>query len=116
MSRTLGTLARSDIGRSPSQVGITPPALRILDRLRAEAGDVVLIVAPGLSDEILCVGLRDVVLGPHDVLIATVHGCPIYVDRRTPELAGVPAMVLDVERDIAGWRFVLQPPTESVRS
>lgn len=109
MAPTLERLARAETGHSRPSLGVTPAALRLLDRFRAEAGDVALIVAPRLSDEVLCVGRRDITLGPNDRLIGTVRGCPVYVDRRERAWVDGPAMVLDVERDLAGLKFVFRP-------
>lgn len=112
MTPTLATLTRPEVGRTRADVRITPPALRLLERLQAEAGDVALIVAPRLSGEVLCVGRRDVTLGPNDLLIATVRGCPIYIDRREPSPIDLVAMVLDVDRDVAGLKFVFRQPAD----
>jgi uncharacterized protein (DUF779 family) len=108
MSPSQGTLARSGTGPGRAEVTVTPEALRLLERLRGEGGGVVLILAPDLSSDVLCLGRRDVVLGPHAVQIATVRGCPVYADRRMPELATAGTIVLDVERDLDGPRFAVR--------
>ena len=108
MSLTPVTLARSETGRARAEVKVTPAASRLLDRLRGEGGGVVLILGRDLGDDVLCLGRRDVVLGPNAVHMATVRGCPIYVDCRSPWLAAVPAILLDVERDVVGLRFVIR--------
>jgi uncharacterized protein (DUF779 family) len=80
----------------------------LLERFRAEGGDVALFLSPG-RDEVLCLGRRDVTLGPNDLLIGDIGGAPVYVDRRA-DPAALAALVLDVERDLLGLRFVLRPP------
>lgn len=102
-----GTVTELDGRRA--QLPVTRAALRLLERLRIEAGDVALVVSPRLSDEVLCVGSRDVTFGPNDVLVARVSGCPIYVDRRAYSSAQLSTMVLDAQPDLLGPKFVLRP-------
>lgn len=108
MSATLRVLARSEPAPARAEVRATPDALRLLERLRLEAGGVALLVAPEVTDEVLCLGRRDFVLGPNDVKIATVRGCPIYVDRRAPSFVSLMTMMLDVETDALGPRFLFR--------
>jgi len=108
MSATLRVLDRPETAPARVEVRATPGALELLERLRLEAGGVALLVAPEVTDEVLCLGRRDFVLGPNDVKIATVRGCPIYVDRRAPSLVSLTTMVLDVETDALGPRFVFR--------
>lgn len=110
MTSTLDLAPRSDAG--PSHLRVTATALRLVERLRVEAGDVALLVAPRLSGDVLCLGRRDVTLGPNDTLVDAVLGCPIYVDRRAYPVAALSTRVLDVQVDSFGPRFVLRSPTE----
>lgn len=102
-----GTVTALDGRRA--QFRVTRTALRLLERMRTEAGDVVLVVAPRLSDEVLCIGRRDLTLGPNDVLVGRVGGCPVYVDRRAWTAAQLSTMVLDAQPDLLGPKFVLRP-------
>lgn len=113
MTSTLDIAARTAAG--PAQLRVTAAAFGLLERLRAEAGEVAVVVAPRLSDDVLCVGLRDLVLGPNDALVATVRGCPVYVDRRHHAAAALPSMVLDVHADALGPTFVLRSSAERSR-
>lgn len=108
MTQTLDGAFRTDVRGQRPQLRLTPRALRLLDQMRAESGEVALLVAPRLSAEVLCVGRRDLTLGPHDVRVATIHGCPIYVDRRDVPLSALRSLVLDAQPDLGGPRFVLQ--------
>lgn len=112
MTPILNAAPRADFATMRSELRITPRALRLLDQLRAEAGDIALLLAPRLSEEVLCIGRRDLVLGPHDALVATVRGCPIYADRRDVPLAAMRTSVLDVHTDLGGPRFVLRRANE----
>jgi uncharacterized protein (DUF779 family) len=107
MSATLRVLDRP-AAPAPLEVRATPRALQLLERLRLEAGGVALLVAPEVTDEVLCLGRRDFVLGPNDVKIATVRGCPIYVDRRASSFRSLRTMVLDAETDALGDRFLVR--------
>ena len=107
---TLGTPAPTRTRGDRPELRIGSAALRVLDRLRAEAGDIVLLVSPDVRGEVLCFGRDDITVGPHDLLVATVRGCPVYVDRRAADLVDLTTAVLDVERDLRGVRFVLRHP------
>ena len=110
MTTTLGTSVRQEAGPARPSIRITPAAIQLLEQLRTEGGDVALFLAPYVSDEVLCLGRRDVTLGPNDLLIGTVHGCPVYVDRRATRLTAIRALVLDAESSSPGARFVFRVP------
>lgn len=44
----------------------------------------------------MCYPLGELVVGPGDVLLGEVDGCPFYIDSRLDEAWGHPSLVLDV--------------------
>ena len=69
-----------------------------LRRLQAEHGPLMLFQSGGCCDGSLPICLHDgeLALGPNDLLLGDLDGCPVYVDTELYERWNRPALVLDV--------------------
>jgi hypothetical protein len=76
----------------------TDAAIAELRRLRTEHGPLLLYQSGGCCDGSLPICLREdeLVIGPNDLLLGTVDGCPVYIDVEQDERWGHPAFVLDL--------------------
>lgn len=54
-----------------------------------------LVGSPLADAPLLCFGLHDYVPGPHELLIGSVEGCPVYLDDRFRSAPRRLAVVLD---------------------
>ena len=80
------------------KVVATEAACAELRRLRAEHGPVILMQSGGCCDGSLpiCLPAGELLLGPNDLHLGDVAGCPFYVDRDQWERWRRPAFVVDV--------------------
>jgi uncharacterized protein len=76
----------------------TDAALAELRRLRAEHGPLMLFQSGGCCDGSLPICLADgeLVIGPNDVLLGEVDGCPVYIDAEQDRRWRRPTLVLDL--------------------
>jgi uncharacterized protein (DUF779 family) len=82
---------------SPGVVA-TESAVAELGQLRAEHGPLILFQSGGCCDgsSPMCFADGELLLGPHDLLLGEVAGCPFYIDADQYERWNRPALVLDV--------------------
>jgi len=80
------------------RVVATEAAIAELERLRAEHGPLELHLSGGCCDgsSPMCFPAGELLLGPGDVRVGEIDGCPFYVDVDLYERWGRPAFVLDV--------------------
>ena len=82
---------------SPGVVA-TEPAVAELEQLRAEHGPLMLFQSGGCCDgsSPMCFPDGELLLGPNDLLLGEVAGCPFYIDADQYERWNRPVLVLDV--------------------
>jgi uncharacterized protein len=87
----------------------TEAALAELARLRAEHGSLVLFQSGGCCDgsSPMCFADGELLLGPNDLLLGDVGGCPFYIDAEQYERWQRPRLLLDVVAG-AGTGFSLE--------
>ncbi len=85
-------------GSTAARIVATDAALAELRRLKTEHGPLMLFQSGGCCDGSLPICLPDGELdvGPNDLLLGRVDGCPVYVDADQYERWNRPAFVLDV--------------------
>lgn len=88
------------------EVRFTAAGDALLAALLREGGEVTILC--DRHGEVSCFGRGDVVPGPTYALVATVRGCPVYIDRRAPWFGGARNVVLAGVRDRARPRFRLE--------
>lgn len=88
----------------PTRVTATPAALEVLERLRAEHGDLVVHLSGGCCDgsSPMCVRAADLPPGPHDVRLGVVAGVPVVIDGDQDRRWNRPGFRLDVAAGEAG--------------
>nr|WP_293836207.1 DUF779 domain-containing protein [uncultured Arsenicibacter sp.] len=66
---------------SISRVSVTEAAVRVIDRLQAEYGDLMFHQSGGCCDGSapMCFQLGDFQIGSSDVLLGHIHGCPFWM-------------------------------------
>jgi uncharacterized protein (DUF779 family) len=76
----------------------TDAALVELRRLQAEHGPLMLFQSGGCCDGSLplCLPDGELVVGPNDLLLGEIIGCPVYIDAEQDERWNRPELVLDV--------------------
>ena len=100
----------------------TEAALAALRRLRAEHGPLMLFQSGGCCDgsSPMCLPAGELILGPNDLMLGDVGGCPFHIDAEQYERWNSPSFVLDVAPgEGAGMslegahdlHFVAKPPT-----
>ena len=82
----------------PHRVTATDAALAAIERLRARRGPLEFIQSGGCCDgsSPICLPVGELLLGPQDVLLGEVGGCPFYVDREQYERWRKPLILVDV--------------------
>jgi len=80
------------------RIAATEPAVAELARLRAEHGPLLLFLSGGCCDgsSPMCFPEGELLLGPNDLLLGAVGGCPFYIDAEQYERWNSPPLVLDV--------------------
>jgi hypothetical protein len=80
------------------RVVATETAVAEIRRLRAEHGPLMLFQSGGCCDgsSPMCFPDGELLLGPNDLLLGDVDGCPFYIDAEQYERWHTPALVLDV--------------------
>jgi hypothetical protein len=114
-------MATSVTGR----VRATDAALAAIERLRARHGPLVFVQSGGCCDgsSPICLCEGELLLGPEDLVVGEVAGCPFYVDRDQDERWKRPSFVIDVAPGAGdsfslegpdGLHFVARPPSGAV--
>jgi len=80
-------------------VRATDAAVEAVRRLVRSHGELLFVVSAGCCDGSapMCFPANDFLVGGGDVLVGTVAGCPVYVERRQLDAWPHATMVLDVE-------------------
>ena len=80
------------------QVTATPVAVDLIEKLRAKHGPVLFHQSGGCCDGSLPLCLRSgqLLIGPNDLLLGTIDGCPVYIAAEQDARWNHPAFVLDV--------------------
>jgi uncharacterized protein (DUF779 family) len=106
---------------SSPRVVATDPALAELERLREQYGPLLVFQSGGCCDgsSPMCFPAGEFLLGPNDLLLGEVGGCPFYVDAEQYERWRRPVFVLDVAtgagsglslEGVHDLHFVVRPP------
>ena len=76
----------------------TEAALAALRRLRAEHGPLMLFQSGGCCDgsSPMCFAEGELLVGPNDLLLDEIDGCPFFIDAEQYERWNSPSFVLDV--------------------
>ncbi|HVC13827.1 MAG TPA: DUF779 domain-containing protein [Acidimicrobiales bacterium] len=76
----------------------TPAARGAIDALRRSTGPLMFVQSAGCCDGSapMCFATGELVVGPHDLLLGEVDGCPVYMDERQARLWEKHVLVLDV--------------------
>jgi len=92
-----------------SRVVATETALAELERLRERHGPLMLFQSGGCCDgsSPMCFPEGELLLGPNDLLLGEVDGCPFYIDAEQYERWNRPMLELDVAPG-AGSGFSLE--------
>ena len=88
----------------PERVTASPAALELLERLRAQHGDLILHLSGGCGDgsSPMCLRSADLPAGAHDVQLGTAAGVPVVIDADQDRRWRRPAFHLDVAAGEAG--------------
>jgi hypothetical protein len=80
------------------RVVATESAIAEIRRLRAEHGPLMFFQSGGCCDgsSPMCFPEGELLLGPNDLLLGEVDGCPFYIDRDQYERWNRPTLVLEV--------------------
>ena len=80
------------------RVVATEPALAELRRLRVEHGPLMLFQSGGCCDgsSPMCFPEGELLLGPNDLQLGEIDGCPFYIDAEQYARWNAPEFVLDV--------------------
>jgi len=99
----------------PQQIVATEAALSLIDRLRAQHGDLMFHQSGGCCDgsSPMCYPLGEFITGDQDVLLGTVGGAPFYIGRAQFEYWKHTQLILDVVPGRGGM-FSLEGP-EGIR-
>ncbi|HJX49662.1 MAG TPA: DUF779 domain-containing protein [Gaiellaceae bacterium] len=83
---------------SGPRVVATPAAVAEIGRLRAEHGPLMVFQSGGCCDgsSPMCFPEGELLLGPNDLKLGEVDGCPFYIDAEQYERWNRPSLVLDV--------------------
>jgi uncharacterized protein (DUF779 family) len=109
------------------RVQATGAARAVIERLKARHGPLVFVQSGGCCDgsSPVCLAEGEMLLGPSDLRIGEVAGCPFYVDRDLDARWREPSFVLDVAASAGdtfslegpdGLQFVVRAPSESSAS
>lgn len=85
-------------GCSEPPLRATPAARDLVRRLQERHGELRIFQSGGCCDGSLpsCLRAGDLPAGPHDVLLGTVEGAPVYIDAEQHRRWREPAFTLDV--------------------
>jgi uncharacterized protein (DUF779 family) len=97
------------------RVLVTPAATEVIDRLRAQHGDLLFHQSGGCCDgsSPMCYPLGEFRVGAQDVRLGTIAGCPVYIGAAQFEYWAHTQLIIDVVKGRGGG-FSLEAP-EGVR-
>jgi uncharacterized protein (DUF779 family) len=80
------------------QVTATDAAQAAIERLEARHGPLMFVQSGGCCDgsSPICLSAGELLLGPNDVLLGEIAGCPFYVDRDQYARWQKPRFVIDI--------------------
>ena len=92
-------------------VSVTEAARAVIVRLKARYGSLMFMQSGGCCDgsSPMCLREGDLLLGPNDLLLGEIEGCPFYIDREQYERWRQPEFVIDVSPG-DGDTFSLEGP------
>lgn len=92
-------------------VMVTEAARDLIMRLKARYGSLMFMQSGGCCDgsSPMCLREGDLVLGPNDLLLGVIEGCPFYIDREQYERWRKPHFLIDVSPG-DGDTFSLEGP------
>ena len=88
----------------PQRITATPAALDLLERLRAEHGDLIVHISGGCCDgsSPMCLRAADLPASPHDVQLGALAGVPVVIDGDQDRRWLHPSFHLDTAPGAAG--------------
>ena len=88
----------------PQRITATPAALDLLERLRAEHGELIIHISGGCCDgsSPMCLRAADLPASPHDVQLGAITGVPVVIDGDQDRRWQHPSFHLDVAPGAAG--------------
>ena len=92
-------------------VSVTEAARAVIVRLKARYGSLMFMQSGGCCDgsSPMCLREGDLLLGPNDLLLGEIGGCPFYIDREQYERWRQPEFMIDVSPG-DGDTFSLEGP------
>jgi len=92
-------------------VQVTEKARELIARLKARYGSLMFVQSGGCCDGSSPVCLREgeLLLGPGDLLLGEIEGCPFYIDREQYERWQKPRLLIDVSQG-EGDTFSIEGP------
>ena len=92
-------------------VSVTEAARTVIVRLKARYGSLMFMQSGGCCDgsSPMCLREGDLLLGPNDLLLGEIEGCPFYIDREQYERWRQPEFMIDVSQG-DGDTFSLEGP------
>jgi len=92
-------------------VTATDSARDLIVRLKAHYGSLIFMQSGGCCDgsSPMCLQEGDLLLGPNDLLLGEIEGCPFYIDREQYERWREPQFLIDVAAG-DGDTFSLEGP------
>ena len=80
-----------------SAVAATTHAIDLIEKLKARFGPLMFVQSGGCCDGSapMCFQEGDFLLGPGDLLLGEIAGCPFYMDQELYERWGMPRLLID---------------------
>ena len=93
------------------RVMVTEDARDLIVRLKARYGSLIFMQSGGCCDgsSPMCLQKGDLLLGPNDLLLGEIEGCPFYIDQEQYERWRKPQFLIDVSPG-DGDTFSLEGP------
>ena len=90
---------------------VTEAARNLIARLKTRYGSLMFVQSGGCCDgsSPVCLKEGELLLGPNDLLLGEIAGCPFYIDREQYERWRRPQFLIDVSRG-EGDTFSLEGP------
>lgn len=79
-------------------VSATEAAIALIEKLKARLGPLMFVQSGGCCDgsSPVCLPKGELLLGPEDLRLGDIAGCPFYIDREQYERWGRPRLLIDV--------------------
>ena len=93
------------------RVMVTEAARDLIVRLKARYGSLIFMQSGGCCDgsSPMCLQKGDLLLGPNDLLLGEIEGCPFYIDQEQYDRWRKPQFLIDVAQG-DGDTFSLEGP------